>query len=295
MGKLVHGGKVYADVVHGSMIVTPDLITDVSGFTKVYDTTSTVSYGSLGTRVSSALDITDADVLSGYMLGGWNDSHACYYDAENKTGAYVGYDFGEEIHIERVKFWLGRYSGQNKTLYVTVQWLDSLGNWNDFTDLAITSNIGYPLNVFSVYLNKNCYGVRWVHKNGEEKNSGNNLVFFGMNVYRYVNIDVPSPTELYSFDQSQGGAWINTNVDVTDFSALLFTFSQGTDDLRMRQIPKSDIAVYTGGADVYTTIFPSGYINLAMNVRIYNDVLWVSFNGTGASTNVATVYAPIQF
>ena len=277
------------------IIITPALITDVSGFTKTYSTSSDISYGSLGTKVSNALEITDADVLSAYMLGGWNESHACYYDAENKIGAYAGYDFGEEIHIERVKFWLGRYSGQNKTLYATVQWLDSLGNWNDFIDLEITSTIAYPINIFSIYLNKKCYGVRWIHKNGEEENSGNNIVFFGMILYRYVDIDVPSPIELYSFNQSQGGVWIDTYVDVTDFDALLFTYDTGTDDRLMRQIPKSDIAVYTGGTDVYTTIFTSNEIGKALNVRIYNDVLWVSFNGTGASTNVVTVYEPITF
>lgn len=105
----------------------------------------------------------------------------------------------------------------------------------------------------------------------------------------------PTLNELYSFDQSQGGVWINSNVDVTNLNALLFTFNSGTDDLKMRQIPKSDIAIYTGGTDVYTTIFPSEIIGKPLNVRIYNNILWVSFNGTGASTNVVKVYEPITF
>lgn len=96
--------------------------------------------------------------------------------------------------------------------------------------------------------------------------------------------------ELFLFNQSQGGVWLNTYVDVTDIDTLRFVFSSGTDNLLMRQLPTSDIAVYSGGPDVYTTIFTSLEIGLALNVRIYNNVLWVSFNGTGASTNVVTVY-----
>lgn len=100
-------------------------------------------------------------------------------------------------------------------------------------------------------------------------------------------------TELYSFDQSQGGVWINSNIDVTNLNALLFIFNSGTDDFKMRQIPKSDIAIYTGGADVYTTIFPSEFIWKQLNVRIYNNILWISFNDTGSASNVAKVYNPI--
>ena len=115
-----------------------------------------------------------------------------------------------------------------------------------------------------------------------------------MTWFRCMGKSTPSaPTELYSFNQSQGGVWINTQVNVTDLNSLLFVFDSGTSDFKMRQLLKSDIAVYTGGSDVYTTIFPSGYINLSMNVRIYNDVLWVSFNGVGPASNVVTVYEPI--
>ena len=63
----------------------------------------------------------------------------------------------------------------------------------------------------------------------------------------------------------------------------------------MRQVLKSNIAVYTGGADIYTTIFTQTDIGAALNVRIYNNILWVSFNGTGPNTKVVTVYNPITF
>lgn len=289
MGKLVHGGKVYADVVHGTAI-TPALITDVSGFTKVYDTSSGVDYGSLGSKVSSALDITDADVLTAYMQGGWNESHACFYNYDNKIGAYAGYKFLSEINIDKVDFWIGRYSGQNKTLYVTVQYLDSLGNWNDITTLEITSDLGYPLNVFSVYINRKCYGVRWIHSS-EAKTSGNNVIFFGMCLYRYVDNDVPSPTELYSLNKSQGGVWVNTNVDMTDIDKVFFSYSSNGASSYGFAINKSDIAVYTsGGADVYTQIFSESQIGKDFNVRISNGYLYISFRSVGASSDIVSAY-----
>lgn len=114
----------------------------------------------------------------------------------------------------------------------------------------------------------------------------------------YHGVEISTPTELFSFDQSQGGAWINTNVNVSDLDYILFTFGSdptAPDDRLMRQMLKSNIAVYTGGADVYTTIFTQVEIGLPLNVRIYNNILWVSFNGTGPNTKVVTIYNPITF
>lgn len=101
----------------------------------------------------------------------------------------------------------------------------------------------------------------------------------------------PTPTHLYSFDQSQGGVWINTYVDVSDIQTLRFVSNDGSSDLLMRQLPVSSIVVYTGGTDVYTTIFSSAEIGAVLNVRIYNDILWVSFNIVGPSSKVVDVYS----
>lgn len=208
------------------VVVTPALITDVSGFTKVYDTSSSVDFGSRGSRVSSALDITDADVLTSYMMNGWNDSHGCFYDSENKIGAYAGYDFGEEINIDKVDFWLGKYSGQNKTLYATVQYLDNSNNWNDLVDVGISSTIGYPLNVFSVYFDRKCYGIRWIHKNGDTKTSGNNIVFFGMTMYKFVpaafNKTVPLIPEMTSNTTPSGVASASTEYNSNYYAYKAF-------------------------------------------------------------------------
>ena len=300
-------------------------ITDISNFTKLYSTESSVSYGSQGTRVDSALSITNKSTLDSYMNEGWSSSHAAYYDIEDRIGAYAGYNFGVELPLKKIKLWLGRFSEQNKSLIVTLQILDEDDNWHDIRTLDISSSLPYPLNVFEIDVNKTCYGVRWIHSSGEQKNGGNNIVFFGMTIYKGTGnaerVYIPTekvnyiPTgysgfgtvvidndalinELYSFDQSQGGAWINTNVNVSDLDYILFTYSAdptAPDDRLMRQMLKSNIAVYTGGSDVYTTIFTQVEIGLPLNVRIYNNILWVSFNGTGPNTKVVTIYNPITF
>lgn len=300
-------------------------ITDISNFTKLYSTESSVNYGSQGTRVDSALSVTNESTLDSYMNEGWNSSHAAYYGSEDKIGAYAGYNFGVKLLLKKVKLWLGRFSGQNKSLIATIQTLDGEGNWDDIKTLDISTSLPYPLNVFEIELNRTCYGIRWIHSSGEQKTGGNNIIFFGMSIYKGTGnaerVFIPTekvnyiPTgysgfgtvvidndalinELYSFDQSQGGAWINTNVDVSDLEYILFTFSSdptAPDDRLMRQLLKSSIAVYTGGSDVYTTIFTQAQIGVALNVRIYNNTLWVSFNGTGANTRVVAVYNPITF
>lgn len=115
-----------------------------------------------------------------------------------------------------------------------------------------------------------------------------------MTWFRCIEKSTPiTPTELFSFNQSQGGTWINTQVNVTNLDALCFEFSSGTSNKIIRQLPISDIAVYTGGADVYTMIFPSTMIGIDCNARIYNNELYVSFRSVGSSTNVVTVYEPI--
>ena len=95
---------------------------------------------------------------------------------------------------------------------------------------------------------------------------------------------------LYALNKSQGGAWVNTNIDMTNIDKLFFSYSSNGASSFGRQIDKSDIAVYTGGADVYTMIFSADIIGKAFNIRIYNNNLYVSFNGTGANTDIVTAY-----
>ena len=97
------------------------------------------------------------------------------------------------------------------------------------------------------------------------------------------------PEFLYSFNASQGAAWINTGVDVTDIDALSFKNTQSGVVVQEVTRNKSQIAVYSGGADVYTTIYYGSNSN-KMNARIYNNILWVSYNYLGAASEVTDVY-----
>lgn len=173
---------------------TQEQITDISGFTKLYDDTATVDYGSRGTKVETDLGRTDESVITGYMNNGWQDGQSCYYDSENHLNAYAGYDFGEELFIAKAKFWLGRYVGQNKDIPVAIQYLDSNDNWNDIQTVTITRELSYPLNIFEINVSRGVYGIRWIHKT-EQKTSGNNVCFFGMTLYKGIGdpIDVFVP------------------------------------------------------------------------------------------------------
>ena len=172
----------------------PVKITDVSGYTKLYD--STIKFGNYGAKVSAALDITSEATLNANMNNGWNGTGSSYYDAENINGAYGGYDFGQAVNLLMARFWIGRYSGQNKTLYVEVQYLDGEGDWHDVQTLEVTTGLNYPLNVFDVYftgVNDDIYGVRWVHRDEPVKSSNNNITFFGMTLYAGSNTPVYIP------------------------------------------------------------------------------------------------------
>lgn len=95
---------------------------------------------------------------------------------------------------------------------------------------------------------------------------------------------------LYTLLQSQGGAWINTDIAVEGISEFLFVST--TDDVEnySRTIQTSDIPVYSG-SDVYLTVFSNNLIDKAFNVRIYNDCLSISFESAGSSSKAVSIYA----
>ena len=101
---------------------------------------------------------------------------------------------------------------------------------------------------------------------------------------------------LYTLNQSQGGVWVSTGINASSFDNFLFVFIDETvsGNYLMRQIPTSDIAVSSGGSAEYTTIFTSAEIGRVFNVRIYNGILDVSFNDSGASTKKVMVCDPIE-
>lgn len=219
--------RMVLNVIDGSSY---EQITDVTGFTNVYNTS--VPYGSNGDRVNTALGITDELTIINNMRKGWSDSTSAYYDSENQIDAYGGYDFDEEINIAFVRFYLGRFELQNTTLTATVQWLDSNDNWNDLTDIEITTTLPYPVNYFDVEVNKKCYGVRWVHKKTPNKTSGNNICFFGMSLYKEVGSSGGGGLQLHNI--LTAGVISNNS----DYATATFEDSIGDDDnyLLMRML-----------------------------------------------------------
>ena len=164
-------------------------ITDVSGFTFLFN--SSVPFGSSGTKVNTRLGITDEAAISSFQTGGWNANGMAFYDSENQIGAYGGYGFGEQLFITKVKLWLGRYSGQNTDLNVSVEYLDQDNVWTEIESLVIATRLSYPSNVFTVNVNRNINGIRWIHKNPPNKSGGNNITFAGMSVYKATGELIP--------------------------------------------------------------------------------------------------------
>jgi hypothetical protein len=122
-----------------------------------------------------------------------------------------------------------------------------------------------------------------------------NDAFLGSLIFN-KNSGGSSVTSLYTINQSQGGAWISTGISANSFDNFLFVFNDETvlGNYLMRQIPTSDIVVSSGGSAEYTTIFTGEEIGKVFNVRIYNGILDVSFDNSGASTKKVMVCNPIE-
>lgn len=189
------GGNLYTN---SQVYSSEEQITDVSSFTLLYN--SNINYGNRGQKVAARLAITDESAHSTLQAQGWNASGMSYYDSENQKGAYAGYDFGQAILITKAKFWLNRFSGQNKTLIATIEYLDGNGSWNEIQDLEITTSLSYPSNIFEVDVNRNIYGIRWIHKKEPNKSPNNNITFAGMSVYRgtgsFISAYIPDSSGL---------------------------------------------------------------------------------------------------
>ena len=147
---------------------------------------TSLPYGNYGTSVKTRLEISEENSHTALQSGGWSASGMCYYSVENQIGAYAGQEFDETYRINSVKLWIGIYSGQNITLYVTVQYLGTDDTWNDVETVSVGSSTSYPSNVVTVQFDSSIpvKGVRWIHKDQPVKSSGNNLTFAGMTVYR---------------------------------------------------------------------------------------------------------------
>lgn len=163
-------------------------IEDITPFTKLYSTS--IPYGNFGSRLAVSLGLTDESVIESNQQGGWDYSQNSFYNSEDQIGAYGGYIFNSSINITRVKFWIGRYSAQNNTLNVTVQYLAE-GEWYDIDELYISPSLAYPVNVFETHVYRRIDGVRWIHKNAPNKTGGNNITFSGMTLYEKSENQIP--------------------------------------------------------------------------------------------------------
>lgn len=181
---------------------------------------SSVNYGnSIHRNLFRTVDYSCA----GLMSQGWESGE--YYNAESLIGAYEGFEFDSPHSIDTVRFYLGRYSGQNKTLIATAEYKNSLGEWVEFGDMDITTGLSYPVNYFDMPVPvSEVYGIRWIHKKGEVKSGGNNLTYFGMEFYaNEVLIQLPesiiAPRDCLKSDDSYS-KYITTDILVTSNQKL---------------------------------------------------------------------------
>ena len=172
----------------GGSVTTEDcaVIYDTSTATPLYSTE--IPYGANGAKVLARLQQTEdyqAGVISNQ--GFTSDSGIAYYNSEEQIGAYAGYQFASPIEIAKLRIWLGRYTYQNKTLTVHVQYKETADSeWANATALEITTDLPYPLNYFDVPftgINKSVIAVRWIHDE-TNKSDRNDVTFSGMTVFQ---------------------------------------------------------------------------------------------------------------
>lgn len=190
-------------------------IVDFSSFTKLYD--DTIPFGNNGAKIDTALGFTNEVLIALNMQAGWNAPTSAYYDSENQIGAYGGYNFNSAIELDHIRVYMGRYSGQNLDLVVTVQYLDNDGVWHDVEDMNISTSINYPICSFDISFSGlgKVHGVRWYHYKNPQKSPSNNICFFGMLMYKAGNGGGYSVD--YSTTEREIGSWIDgrTVYDIT--------------------------------------------------------------------------------
>lgn len=171
--------------------ITGEELMDPADMTALYSTS--IPFGGNGTKVAARLAINDAADHTALMEQGWNATGSCYYEQEHEIGAYGGYRFSEPTPISQVKFWIGKYTTQNAALPVSLQFAFN-GSWRNFTIYRVSSAIDYPLNIITCKftdISPLCTAVRWIHEQTPEKSGGNNVIFFGMQVFKATGSEIP--------------------------------------------------------------------------------------------------------
>lgn len=233
-------------------------ITDLSGFTFLYNTA--VPYGNYGNKVNTNLAITDESSLINRMSGGWQASGSAYYDSESQIGAYGGYNFNSRIILDCARFYIGRYQGQNLNLTVDIQLLDENNEWQTETQVIVSTSLPYPVNVFTVSLNKPCYGIRWAHITPPQKSPANNVVFFGMLLYKSETPPPQPPVGDLSITLQYSASEANkVDKDLTEIATYTGTLRQETSIIDPVFLIECDLTDVIGANYLTVPVFNRSY------------------------------------
>ena len=183
-------------------------------------------------------------------------------------------------------------NGFTRATYLSTAWYEATDHPISVWDLRPMENVIYAITPGSV---NGETGITDLTDTGFKYRSNGSNTTNKACTYTAIKFDSEASVIkdlLYSINESQGGVWINSEIDTTLFTELLFEYTDSVSGADYTaKVKIEDIAVYTGDADVFTTVFPSAVSILAFNVRIYNDELYVSFNGVGGvNTKVVGVY-----
>lgn len=141
-----------------------------------------VNFGRGNDKLLVAFEIGIDESLIPLYATGWDASLANFYNSENINGAYFGVEAeGVVSGYSAINFFLGRYSGQNATRTVTVEYQAvENGNWIEIEDILITSSFPYPYSKVSIDISSlSWHSIRGRHYK-DVKSGGNNVVFFGL-------------------------------------------------------------------------------------------------------------------
>ncbi len=224
------------------------------------------------------------------------EANTCWCAANGEQTSYIQYDLLTTFRLTSISIiCFSNYSG---TWVGNIQVLGSTDstNWTNILDTGNTYQLTAPLQQLKttdIPLNPS-NEWRYIRIQGNNFDVYYSPSLFIDEIYVYGYTVAPTITSIYSINQSQGGVWINTEITASDYNKFLFVYNyeSAPNDNLMRQIPTADIAVYTGGQDVYTTIFNATTIVKDFNVRIYNNELYVSFNGLGSNTRKVMICIP---
>lgn len=149
-------------------------------FNKIWN--KDVNYGQQNYKAGVPLLIMMNEDFITSIATGWNAEFANRYNFENISGAYFGVEStGGPVSLSYVDFYLGRFTGQNKELTLTVEYqAEENGEWIEIEDIAVDSAIQYPYQKFTVDISGIAFHALRGRHYKQLKSSNNNLVFFGM-------------------------------------------------------------------------------------------------------------------